>query len=179
MKAVLLNGSPRKGNTVSALEALKKGMASIADLEIRQIDAEEVSVCPCIACDHCKENDGTCVFDDDTNEVIGAVAEADILVFATPVYWWGVTAQLKAIIDKFYSRSEQFAEMSKKVGLIVIGEAEQGDPQYEIISKQFECICNYLGWELTFSKTYTAADPGDLAKSDAAMKELQQLGEAF
>lgn len=178
MKALLLNGSPRKGNTCAALDALKKGMANIQGLELEEVVAEQVSVSPCIACESCGSN-SHCVFEDDTNDIVDAVVAADILVFATPVYWWGMTAQLKTIIDKFYSRSKDLHNLKKKVGVIVIGEAQQDDPQYEIIPKQFACICNYLGWEIAFSKTYTAAAADDLTKSDETLKEIESLGQLF
>ena len=66
MKALLLNGSPRQGNTYTALEALKKGFANIEGLEVGEIEATNVDVSPCVACDTCGET-GKCVFDDDTN----------------------------------------------------------------------------------------------------------------
>ena len=108
-------------------------------------------------------------------EMIDAIAEADMLVFATPVYWWGVTAQLKLIIDKMYSKCEVLKATNKKVGIIAIGEAEQEDPQYELIAKQFECICEYLGWKIIFSKSYTAGAAGELAENKEAVAELEVL----
>ena len=178
MKALLFNGSPRKGNTCAALDALKKGMENIGDLEIQEVMAADVSVSPCMACDLC-DSDGHCVFEDDTNDVVDAVLAADLNVFATPVYWWGMTAQLKVIIDKFYSRSKRLKDLKKKVGVLVIGEAGQDDPQYELIPKQFACICDYLGWEMAFSKTYTAAAVDDLANSGETIKEIGELWKAF
>lgn len=173
MKAILFNGSPREGNTCTALNALRKGLEHISDLEIQEIKAADVNVSPCIACDTCGSN-SHCVADDDTNDIIDAVVEADILIFATPVYWWGVTAQLKSIIDKFYSQAEKL-HTKKKVGTIIIGEAEQNDPQYQLIPKQFACICDYLGWDVAFSATYTALNTDDLAKSADALKEIEEL----
>lgn len=174
MKALLLNGSPRQGNTHAALEALKKGFANVNGLEAGEIEATNVDVSPCVACDTCAEI-GKCVFDDDTNEVITAISEADMLVFATPVYWWGITAQLKLIIDKLYSQGTKLKEQEKKVGIIVIGEAGQDDPQYELIAKQFECICQYLGWEIVFCNTYTAGAADELAANEKAMAEIEAL----
>ena len=174
MKALLINGSPRKGNTITALEALKEGFKNIAALEIEEVNANDLSVSPCIACDVCGSN-SQCVFDDDTNDVVNAVVAADVIVFATPVYWWGMTAQMKLIIDKFYSQSQNLHDLKKKVGVIIIGEATQEDPQYELITRQFRCIGDYLGWDMAFSKTYTAAGTGDLAKSEIAAKEIKSL----
>lgn len=174
MKVLLLNGSPRKGNTYTALEAVKKGLENAKDVQIKEIVANDVNVSPCIACEGCGRKDG-CVFDDDTREVVDSVVEADAIVFATPVYWWGITAQLKLIIDKLYSKGSVLGS-GKKIGIIVTGEAEQEDPQYQIITKQFECICDYLGWDMAFVKTYSAADPDELGKQDEAMAELEAIG---
>jgi len=174
MKILLLNGSPRKGNTVTALNTLKKGFAGMADVEIKQIDANEVSVSQCIACMSCG-TESRCVFDDDTNDVISAIMEADAVVFATPVYWWGITAQLKLIIDKMYCQCSNLDKMKKNVGIIIIGEAEQDDPQYQIIPKQFECICGYMNWDIRFCKTYTAGDADALSKNEAALSEIEGL----
>jgi len=178
MKALLLNGSPRKGNTCAALNVLKNGMKNISDAEVKEIVAADVSVSGCIACEQCAEN-GKCVFDDDTNWVVDAVAEADVVVFATPVYWWGITAQLKAIIDKFYSQGSRLEKGCKKVGIIIVGEAAQDDPQYEIIAKQFDCICDYLSWEIVFCNTYTAGAADELAGNASAMAEIENLGKSF
>lgn len=174
MKALLLNGSPRRGNTKAALEALKKGFANIDDLEITEIIANDADVSPCIACDNCKGS-GSCVFDDDTNAIMEQVIEADVLVFATPVYWWGISSQMKTIIDKFYSRTSRLAECSKQVGVIVVGELPQDNLQYELITRQFICIAAYLGWDMAFCKTYTAHGPSDLRSDTAAMAEIENL----
>lgn len=178
MKVLLLNGSPRRGNTYAALEAVKRGAAEVSNIEINQIDAGEVSVSPCIACETCG-CEGDCVFDDDTNDVIDAIAAADTLVFATPVYWWGITAQLKVIVDKMYSKCRSLEGTGKKVCLITIGEAATDEPQYELIRRQFECICDYLGWELVFSDSYSAAAPDELAKDSQAVSRLEELGRGF
>ena len=83
MKALLLNGSPRKGNIHTALESLKKGFSNIDGLSVSQIDATKVKVSCCIACEQCGKTKG-CVFKDDTNKILDEIIDADILVFATP-----------------------------------------------------------------------------------------------
>lgn len=174
MKVLIFNGSPRQGNTCVAVDAMMRGMEAAGGYSVKEIKAADVSVSPCIACLNCG-CDSTCVFDDDTNDVVDAVEAADAVIFATPVYWWGMTAQLKVIVDKLYSRFTKLETMSKKVGVVVIGEAEQDDPQYQIIPKQFECICGCLNWDLCFSKTYTAGEAGVLAENEIAVKELETV----
>lgn len=70
----------------------------------------------------------SCVFDDETNDIMEQIIEADVLVFDTPVYWWGISSQMKIIIDKFYSHTSPLAECSKQVGVIVVGELPQENP---------------------------------------------------
>ena len=86
-----------------------------------------------------------CVDKDDTNPTIDKIASADMILFATPVYWWGMSAQLKLIIDKCYCRGLQLK--NKKVGTIVVGGSPVGSIQYELIDKQFDCMAKYLSWD--------------------------------
>lgn len=97
-----------------------------------------------------------------------------MIVFATPVYWWGVTAQLKLVIDKCYCRGANLK--GKKVGVIAIGGSPTTNVQYELIRKQFECIKDYLGWDIVFSKSYYATDIDELAGNTAAIEELKAAG---
>ena len=176
MKVLLMNGSPRKGNTLTALEALKKGLTAMSDVEVTEIVCEDKTIIPCRACDACGSM-SRCIFADDSPEINAQVEAADAIVFATPVYWWGMTAQMKLIVDKFYARGSKFHGLKKKVGSIVVGEAEQDDPEYEIIAKQIWCICDYLGWDVAFQKSYTANKRDELAANEAALSEIEGLAQ--
>ena len=176
MKLLIFNGSPREGNTVEALKALYEGLADYPDIEVQEIKAADAHIIPCEGCDACMRS-GDCIFEDDSIEINKLVKEADFLLFATPVYWWGVTAQLKLVMDKFYACHEEFMKYPKKVGTIVIGEAGLYDPQYEIIEKQFWCICDYLGWDKVFSKSYSANKPTDLHEQTESLTEIKGLAE--
>ena len=173
MNVVLLNGSPRKGNTETALKALKEGLAAIPDAEITEIIAQDQTIIPCRACNACGSM-SRCIFADDSPQINAAIEAADAIVFATPVYWWGMTAQLKLIIDKFYARSARFKGAKKKIGSIVIGEAELDDPEYDIIARQIACISEYLGWEVVFQKSYMANKPSELGENQAALDEIRE-----
>ena len=174
MKVLLINGSPRKGNTMTALNALKKGLAQMPDAEVEEIICAEKTFVPCKACNACGSM-SRCIFADDSPETNAAVEAADAIVFATPVYWWGMSAQMKLLVDKFYARDVKLRGLNKKVCSIVIGEAELDDPEYEIIAKQIWCIADYLGWETVFQKSYSADKPKDLAADEAALAEIEGL----
>ncbi|MGX8774614.1 MAG: flavodoxin family protein [Bacillota bacterium] len=177
MKVLIFNGSPRKGNTLTAIRAIERGIesrADAADIEVTRIDTEGKNIIPCKACNACGSM-SRCIFADDSPEINEAVEAADVIVFATPVYWWGVTAQLKLVIDKFYSRASRLGK-GKRVATVVIGGAELSNPEYEIIQKQFECIADYLGWEIVFAKSIFASDPKDLAGDEENLADLEAFG---
>jgi len=176
MKILILEGSPRKGNTKTAVTILEKGIKeNITEAETETIHVCDLDIAPCSGCDGCADT-GRCVFDDGGSEIVDKVKQADVLVFATPVYWWGITAQLKIVIDRFYSGSLKTTEgPAKKMGLIVVGEGKQTNPQYRFIEGQFGCIAEYLGWEYVFAESYTALAPDDLAKDRIAVEDIGRL----
>jgi len=102
------------------------------------------------------------------------IAAADMILFATPVYWWGMSAQLKLIIDKCYCRGLQLK--NKKVGTIVVGGSPIGSIQYELIDKQFDCMAKYLSWDMLFKKSYYATARDELEKNKDSMNELEWIG---
>lgn len=172
MKIVILNGSPRKGNTVSAINAFASGAKEKNEVEV--LETYKLKVSPCMGCGACGCTKG-CVAKDDSNFVVDKLVEADMIVFATPVYWWGVTAQLKMVIDKCYCKGALLK--GKKVGIIVVGGASTDNEQYELIKGQFDCIANYLDWKILFHKDFSASARDDLSKNSEALFELKTIGE--
>lgn len=172
MNIVIVNGSARKGNTLTAIEAFVKGASEKNEIEV--LAADRLKIAACKGCGVCQCSKG-CVDQDDTNPVVDKLAAADMIVFATPVYWWGMTAQLKLVIDKCYCRGIQLK--GKKVGTLVVGGAPVDNVQYELIRKQFECMAEYLSWEIVFQKSYQAYDRSDLEKQGEVLAELEKIGE--
>ena len=171
MKIVIINGSARKGNTLTAINAFIKGAAEKNEIEV--IAPDKLHISPCKGCGACQCHKG-CVDQDDTNPTINKLVEADMILFATPVYWWGMTAQLKQVIDKCYCRGRQLKE--KKIGLIVVGGSPLDNIQYELICKQFDCMASYLSWDMLFQKCYYANARDELAKDVDAIQKLENLG---
>ncbi len=102
MKAIAVNGSPRKkGNTYFLLKTVLKELES-EGIETEIIQAGDRNIHGCIGCGKCRESGiMKCVFDDDiVNESIEKIAKADALILGSPVYFGGLTAQMKAFIDR-------------------------------------------------------------------------------
>ena len=176
MKIMILNGSPRmNGNTSYAMKTIADGIKSNTENEVEILNVARLKVGGCVACDACQKNGGDCIMKDDTKAVMDKIYAADAVIFGSPVYWWGISSQLKAALDKFHSRTELFNKQKKKLGLFAVGEDEVTGKQYELINTQFDCICEYLGWEKAFGYFYSANKPGELSKSEKAAKELSEV----
>ena len=180
MKVLLVNGSPRKnGNTAYATKTIVEGIEKNSSNTIEVINVVDFKVSGCIACDGCKHNRGNCVIPDDTKNVIDKFLDADAVIFATPVYWWGMSSQLKAVVDKFYSAQAKFSTQNKKIGVIAIGADSVDGKQYSLISDQFSCICSFLNWEKVFDLPFSASNLDDLQKSEEASKTLEGIHKFF
>ena len=102
-KIVVITGSPRKdGNSFAMTDAFIRA-AEEKGHSVTRFDAAQKNVGGCHACETCYKTGKACSFDDDFNEIAPALLEADVVVFSTPVYWYSIPAQIKAVIDKMYS----------------------------------------------------------------------------
>lgn len=174
MNIILINGSPRlDGNTKTALNKINDSIIKNTEHNTEFIDVAYKNIKGCVACDFCRKNDGKCVQKDDTNELMEKLFSADIIIFGTPVYFWGISAQLKLLIDKFYCNKQ--ALYGKKIGVIAIGASGLQNPQYRLIKEQFECIAKFLQWEIIFSESASAHDRGDILESKEKILEFESI----
>mgnify|MGYP001563644471 FL=1 len=105
-KIMVLSGSPRKnGNTNTVVDWFIKGAADEgADVELVDVAALHTKFNGCIACKGCQKSDEfECVVKDEATPILARIPEMDVLVFATPVFFFGPSAQLKLFIDRMYS----------------------------------------------------------------------------
>ncbi|MBQ3405291.1 MAG: flavodoxin family protein [Oscillospiraceae bacterium] len=102
-KILILNGSPRKnGKTASLVKAFEEGAVSSGN-EVKNLYLQGMSIGGCLACEACTKNGGTCVQKDDMEQVNDAYIWADVVVYASPMFWGTVSGQLKVAIDRLYA----------------------------------------------------------------------------
>lgn len=176
MKITVLTGSPHKKGTTALMTERFIAAAEKNGNEVTKVDTAFLNVKPCLACDYCIAHDGECVQKDDMDKVRKAVLEADMVVISTPVYYFGMSAQIKAAIDRFYAFNDQLLGMKKKAVLIsACGDAEDWVPV--AIRKHYETVCRYLNWEsvgeLVAEGVYTRED---IEKTDYP-QQAEKLGE--
>jgi multimeric flavodoxin WrbA len=99
MKVLGIYGSPRKdGNSDRLLDEALKG-AQAAGAEVSSIYCRELKMSGCLECGGCDKT-GKCVIDDDMQLVYPKLLEADVIILASPMFFYGLTAQSKALIDR-------------------------------------------------------------------------------
>ncbi len=105
MKITILQGSPRKnGNTARITGWINDELVSLGH-ETEYIYLGSKNLNGCIACGKCKDKpeEPGCVQNDDIIWILDKIVESQAVIFASPLYFWGVSSQLKAVIDRTYS----------------------------------------------------------------------------
>lgn len=146
MKILVLTGSPHYRGTTSYLADKFCDGAKEAGHEVYRVNTAKTDVKPCLGCDYCRRNDGECVYNDDMSNIIPYLLQADGIAFVSPLYYFGMTAQLKRVIDRFYAVNSKLKSKSKKAFLISAGSDEEAWAM-DGIKAHFQSICKYLNWE--------------------------------
>jgi len=115
-QVLIISASPRKGGNSDLLcDQFMKG-ATESGNRAEKIFVQNKKINFCLGCLACQGNGGTCVHDDDMEEILEKIIQADVLVLATPVYFYNMDAQMKVLIDRTCPRYTEIA--NKKVYLI-------------------------------------------------------------
>ena len=102
MQIIVIKSSPHKVGASNMLaDNFIEGAESVGH-SVKVFDAGHADIHPCIACNACGMN-GDCVFDDAIPKFQEDLLSSDMVVFATPLYYFGFSAQLKTVIDRFYN----------------------------------------------------------------------------
>lgn len=106
-KVLILSGSPRKGGNSDMLcnEFMRGARENGNDVE--KIFLRDKKIGYCTACYYCKESGGECAIKDDMSEILDKMLTADVIVMASPVYFYSIDAQLKTVIDRTVARWTQ------------------------------------------------------------------------
>lgn len=146
MKVLVLTGSPHlQGTTAFLADEFCIG-AKEAGHEVVRFETAQLDIHPCIGCYQCRKNHGRCVYDDDMSLIYPHLLKADAVALVTPLYYFGMTAQLKCTIDRFFSISPALHELPKKLILIAAG-ADTDDWAMDALKVHFNSICRYLDWQ--------------------------------
>ena len=139
MKILVLNGSPRpKGNTAALIGAFQEGAESKGH-QVSVLQVGTMKIGGCKGCEYCHtKGGGACIQKDDMAEVYPALAESEMLLLASPVYYHGLSGQLESVISRFYA---VMAPAAKKWALLLTS----GSPNvYAAIETQYKGILGFI-----------------------------------
>ena len=142
MNILMIESSPHKHGSSNLLASEWMRGATEAGHKVQIFDAARASLHPCIACDVCGMA-GPCVHKDDMAQLQEALLASDMVVFVTPLYYFGMSAQLKTVIDRFYSFNGKLSAKRLKSALIA---AAWDDEEWTMqdISAHYQTLCRYL-----------------------------------
>ena len=179
MKIVVITGSPRRGGNSFAMTDAFIRAAERLGHSVQRFDAALLKIGGCRACETCYSTGKACSFDDDFNIIAPAILEAEAVVYAMPLYWYSIPAQIKGVIDRIYSLvvgGKNFA--GKKFGLIACCEEE--DPaMLDGIRIALQRTTALLKWETVGEVLVPGVlKVGDIAKTDGCA-QAEALAEKF
>lgn len=176
---LVLTGSPRKGGNSDLLaDAFIKG-ARAAGHDVTKYGTAFKEIGGCRACDRCYSKGKACVFDDDFNELAPLIEQSDVMVFATPLYWFTFPAQLKAALDKMYAFTGGKRPGVPKEGLLLSVAETSVLSDFDGLVKAYELSLAYMKWkDLGHLLVPSVPAVGDILRTDA-LERAEALGRSI
>ena len=173
-KIVILEGSPRrKGNSAILCQEFARG-AEEAGCSVEQISLAGKKIAGCLGCNACYRNGGTCVQKDDMAEIREKLLGADEIVLASPIYFYSMTAQMKAAIDRTYAFYTQLAGKTFHF-IITCGAPDASYTETMLAALRGFTCCVPESKEGGIVLGIGAMDAGEI-RGTAAMQEAYELG---
>ena len=147
----LLGSAKKKGNTATVLGWVEEEFKSLGH-DVERIFLNNTSIGGCLGCAKCRENPDeiACVQKDDAIHIMEQMIASDMVLYASPVYFWGFSSQIKALIDRGYSLVTNYHKpghtslmKGKRMGLLVTG-ADSYEQNADGMFTIFDRIVNYL-----------------------------------
>ena len=145
MKILVLEGSPnKKGSTHLLADCFRQG-AQEAGHTVQMLDIAHAKIHPCTGCIHCGYQ-GPCVQKDDMETIRGEILGADMLVFATPLYYYGMSAQLKTLVDRFCAFNSSLQSKRMKSALLTVA-WNSDDWTFDALVSHYKTLVRYLHFQ--------------------------------
>ena len=169
-KVLILMGSPRKqGNTELLCEEFARG-AREAGHEVEMVLIRDKNINGCVACGACRSNGGTCVQQDDMQKIYPDLYSAQAVIFASPIYYFTMTAQIEAAFQRQYCIGKP--PKATKIAMLL----SSGSPGvYESAKAQLAAYCGFT--EIENAGVFTAN--GEENKSEAKLAEIREFAAAL
>jgi multimeric flavodoxin WrbA len=147
-KIMILNGSPRiYGNTSILLDHFEEG-AKEAGHTVTRFNLGQMQIQACLGCLQGGRNpDMPCVQKDDMVTIYPIYKEADIVVFASPLYYWNFTSQLKGALDRLFAVTEEYGKTPIKEALLLVTAEGKTPSNFAPMVMYYEAMLKHLRWK--------------------------------
>ncbi|PVX24859.1 MAG: hypothetical protein CW691_06245 [Candidatus Bathyarchaeum sp.] len=174
MKILALIGSPRKlGNTDVLVEQILQG-AQTKGHTAKKLYLYDYTISVCSDCRSCKKGDYVCCIKDEMQQIYPLMEEADVIVFGTPVYWYGPTAKMKMLLDRMRPFVENKLLRGKRA--VVVAPSAEGTKACGPLLEMFRLSFEYLGIRFVGSVLGKAYDKGEVLKNKKEMARAFEFG---
>lgn len=156
MKIAIIKGCKPNGNTDQLTQQFIKG-AKEAGHEVSVLNLFKGKFNGCLDCGTCRKNDHVCVWKDDIADFLPKYLESDVIVFASAIYWYGISGQLKIFIDRTFAIEDDIKD--KRVYFISSCAAPDEDQFQKRLNYAVDTIEGYVAClrnHVTFEKTFMA-----------------------
>ena len=163
-KIVILNGSPRRNGNTSALTAQFKKGAEEAGNTVTEFHLSSMNIHGCLGCWHGgQDTECPCVQRDDMMQIYPVYQEADVVVLASPLYYWFISGQLKNAFDRLFAVAEGDPHCRNPKKNCVLIMAAEGDG-FEESEHWYDHLEKHIGWK-SLGKVLCGwvTQPGDIA----------------
>ena len=144
MEIVIVTGSPHRNGTSALLADEFERGAKEAGHDVYRFNAAFEDIHPCLGCDHCGMN-GPCIQNDAIEQkLISRLVSCDLICLVTPLYYFGFSAQLKTIIDRFYSRT---GSITGKKSILMATAWNNDDWTMRALVAHYEKLVSYMNWQ--------------------------------
>lgn len=159
-KILILNGGPRKnGYTNSLVKAFTEGAIESGN-EVKEVFIHDLKINPCLGCDSCMRLHKCVQKDEDMLKIYDDLSWANVVVFASPLYWGTWTSELKLVLDRMFGWFNKEGSNARKESVLLM--TARGN-DYSMSLDQYNIFHKYLGW--TDLGTVLGRDKVDEAKS--------------
>ena len=145
--------------------------------QLEVFDAGHRQIHPCLGCDACGM-DGICCQKDDMAQLKQLILDGDMVVFVTPLYYFGMSAQLKAVIDRFYSFNGRLTSKGVKTALIAAA-WDSNDWTMKDLEAHYDTLCRYLSFDSKGKILGTGCGTVSITARSPFMKKAYDLGRSL
>lgn len=186
MKVVCLLGSPREDGNSATIAKRFCTTAEKFGAQVKTYVLNTMEFRGCQGCFLCKTKLDRCALNDDLTEVLDAIRETDVLVMASAVYYWDVTSQTKAFLDRtfsylvpdFITNPNPSRLPSGKKFVFILAQGNPDESKFTDITPKFDYFFERYGFDKRhFIRACGVRDPGEVVNQEEVMRLAQETAE--